>query len=58
MITLILVAAYFWMAGVVSEWAHDIQGSKETVLGHVRAFCIGVTWPYWLFLRKLGRRHE
>lgn len=56
MITLILVAAYFWMAGVVSEWAHDIQGSKETVSGYARAFCIGITWPYWLFLRKPGGR--
>ncbi|CFR14836.1 Uncharacterised protein [Yersinia frederiksenii] len=45
MITLILVAAYFWMAGVVSEWAHDIQGSKETVSGYVSAFSIGVIWP-------------
>ncbi len=56
MITLILVAAYFWMAGVVSEWAHDIQGSKETVAGYARAFCIGITWPYWIFLCKSGRR--
>ncbi|CQG98681.1 Uncharacterised protein [Yersinia mollaretii] len=56
MITLILVAAYFWMAGVVSEWAHDIQGSKETVAGYARAFCIGITWPYWIFLCKSGGR--
>lgn len=56
MITLILVAAYFWMAGVVSEWAHDIQGSKETVAGYTRALGIGITWPYWLFLRKSGGR--
>ncbi|CNE40800.1 hypothetical protein [Yersinia kristensenii] len=58
MITLILVAAYFWMAGVVSEWAHDIQGSKETVAGYARALGIGITWPYWIFLCKSGRRHE
>lgn len=56
MITLIWVAAYFWMAGVVSEWAHDIQGSKETVAGYARAFCIGITWPYWIFLCKSGGR--
>lgn len=56
MITLILVAAYFWMAGVVSEWAHDIQGSKETVSGYARALGIGITWPYWIFLRKSGGR--
>ncbi|HDY4931557.1 TPA: hypothetical protein RPG34_003389 [Yersinia enterocolitica] len=48
MITLILVAAYFWMAGVVSEWAHDIQGSKETVSGYASAFGIGVIWPYFV----------
>ncbi|CNJ53279.1 Uncharacterised protein [Yersinia mollaretii] len=56
MITLILVAAYFWMAGVVSEWAHDIQGSKETVAGYARALGIGITWPYWIFLCKSGGR--
>lgn len=56
MITLIWVAAYFWMAGVVSEWAHDIQGSKETVSGYARALGIGITWPYWIFLCKSGRR--
>ncbi|HHH1977948.1 TPA: hypothetical protein ACPZUA_000888 [Yersinia enterocolitica] len=56
MITLILVAAYFWMAGVVSEWAHDIQGSKETVAGYARALVIGITWPYWIFLCKSGGR--
>ncbi len=56
MITLILVAAYFWIAGVVSEWAHDIQGSKETVAGYAKAFCIGITWPYWIFLCKSGGR--
>lgn len=56
MITLIWVAAYFWMAGVVSEWAHDIQGSEETVAGYARAFCIGITWPYWIFLCKSGGR--
>lgn len=54
MITLILVAAYFWMAGVVSEWAHDIQGGKETVGGYARALGIGITWPYWIFLYKSG----
>ncbi|HHZ4751446.1 TPA: hypothetical protein ACWDIM_004433 [Yersinia enterocolitica] len=32
MITLILVAAYFWMAGVVSEWAHDITVVKKPSL--------------------------
>lgn len=58
MITLILVAAYFWMAGVVSEWAHDIQGREETVSGYTRALGIGITWPYWLLLRKSGGRHE
>ncbi|CQI88927.1 hypothetical protein [Yersinia rohdei] len=48
MITLILVASYFWMAGVVSEWAHDINGSKETVMGYAKALGTGITWPYWI----------
>lgn len=56
MITLILVAAYFWMAGVVSEWAHDIYGREETFSGYAMAICMGLTWPYWIFLYKSGRR--
>lgn len=58
MITLILVAAYFWMSGVVSEWAHDIYGREETFSGYAMAICMGLTWPYWIFLYKSGRRHE
>lgn len=46
--TYIALAIYMWMAGIVTEWAHDGMGRKETVSQYIRSITIGITWPYWV----------
>ncbi|HDV5954622.1 TPA: hypothetical protein RJI64_004304 [Yersinia enterocolitica] len=56
MITLILVAAYFWMAGMVTEYSHTTMKNAGKQVSMLSVSLIGIAWPAALFYWGIGAR--
>lgn len=56
MITLILVAGYFWMGGMTAEYVYSAGKLLGRADAGMSALLIGLLWPVALFYWGIGAR--